>query len=246
MYDQKKLDFGISGIYRIENIKNGKFYIGSAKCIRKRFNEHIGKLKLGTHPNRFFQNAFNKHGIEAFRAFQIQTVDDLAELIIVEQLFLDKLYDGQKLCYNICPTAGSALGRKHTEDTKRKISQAHKGKTLSRETRQKISEAKKKQKYLHFKSGIENPMYGKCGESHHFYGHTHSAKSKKKMSDSSKGIPNEKNGRQVFQYNLEGNLIRSFVSCAEAKRQTGVSGIRAVARGFRKTAGGFVWRYATD
>lgn len=62
------------------------------------------------------------------------------------------------------------IGRKHSEETKRKISDAQKGsknhmygKHLSEETKKKLS--------LAF-SGKNNPMYGVriCGERHHFYG----------------------------------------------------------------------------
>ena len=44
------------------------------------------------------------------------------------------------------------LGKHHTEETKRKISEAQKGRTLSEETKRKIGEAG---------TGERNPMYGK-------------------------------------------------------------------------------------
>ena len=45
--------------------------------------------------------------------------------------------------YNILPKAGSSLGRKHSDKTKTKISDALKGNKPSDDTRRKMSEAKK-------------------------------------------------------------------------------------------------------
>ena len=49
----------------------------------------------------------------------------------------------------------------------------------------------------------------------------------------------------VSQFNLDGNLIRDFGSAREASRITGINGgnIRNVLRGFKKTAGGYIWKY---
>jgi group I intron endonuclease len=64
--------------------------------------------------------------------------------------------------YNILPKAGSSLGSKHSEESKQKISEAHKGKTLSDETRKKISDTCKKIDHSgRFKKGENNPNYGK-------------------------------------------------------------------------------------
>lgn len=84
------------------------------------------------------------------------------------------------------------FGRKHTSETKEKMSKAHKGKKLSEEAKQKMSKAK---------SGENNPMFGKrhsedarkkmskahSGKNHHFYGKKLSEETRKKMSESHKG-----------------------------------------------------------
>ena len=54
--------------------------------------------------------------------------------------------------YNILPKAGSWLGHKHSDETKTKISNSHKGKTRSDETKTKISDTM---------TGENNLMYGK-------------------------------------------------------------------------------------
>jgi hypothetical protein len=66
-------------------------------------------------------------------------------------------------------------GKSVSEETKRKISQTLKGRTLPQEIKEKISEANK---------GEKNYFYGKrlLGESNGFYGKTHSDESKKTLS----------------------------------------------------------------
>ena len=57
------------------------------------------------------------------------------------------------------------------------------GKEFSEDHRQKISESLKGKN-----CGENNPMYGKAGEKHHFYGSKHTLESLQKMSESKKGL----------------------------------------------------------
>ena len=56
------------GVYKIENLTNGKVYIGSThSSFLKRFSTHYTKLKSNNHKGHFhLQNAVNKYGIENF------------------------------------------------------------------------------------------------------------------------------------------------------------------------------------
>lgn len=56
---------------------------------------------------------------------------------------------------------------------------------------------------------------------------------------------NSSDSKPVLQFDLEGHLIKEYPSMREAQRQTGIVGIDKVCLGikYRKTAGGFVWRY---
>lgn len=55
-------------------------------------------------------------------------------------------------------------------------------------------------------------------------------------------------GRHVIQLDDDGNTIKSYVSVAEAVRETGINSksIRDAANGVQKHAGGYVWKYDND
>lgn len=64
-----------------------------------------------------------------------------------------------------------------------------------------------------------------------------------------KANTNHKNlSKVVYQFDLRGNLIKSYPSTQEAARQTGFSqgNISACCRGKYKTAYGFIWRYTKN
>jgi group I intron endonuclease len=116
----------IPGIYILRNNKNHRLYVGSSINLSKREKSHFSALIRGTHKNPYLQADFNKCGIDFFK-FEVVSERPNDELLEVEQLFLDCLFDNQNRCYNISPTAGNTLGRKHKESTKKKISQKAKG-----------------------------------------------------------------------------------------------------------------------
>lgn len=56
----------ICGIYKIENLVNGKIYIGQSKHIKQRWSEHKKELKANKHANSYLQRSWNKYGEEKF------------------------------------------------------------------------------------------------------------------------------------------------------------------------------------
>jgi len=154
------------GIYIIENIVNGHFYIGQAIDMRRRFNEHHSYLQRGKHDNFHLQRAYNKYGSDAFVMFMMQSCSE-SQLDLFEQEWIDLFWDGCNVCYNIKAQAnkppnrkGSKLtpeqlqkwskvkmGRKFSEEHKRKIGESRKGKKrseFSTEWRANISKAQSK------------------------------------------------------------------------------------------------------
>jgi group I intron endonuclease len=131
----------VGGIYQILNTVNGKVYIGSAAYIKSRWTWHRGNLDKGTHHSILLQRAWNKYGANAFEFIMLEQVDDVTQLIIVEQRWMDatKCYI-PKLGYNICKEAGRPIGYKHTKEAKAALSKSSTGRIKSPETRKKISD----------------------------------------------------------------------------------------------------------
>lgn len=127
-----------AGIYKINNIKNEKFYIGSSVNTNKRIYRHISELRGNKHPNEKLQRAYNKYGEKAFE-FEIMEYVDIQQLIEKEQFYIDTLNPE----YNICRIAYSTLGRIPSVKTKLKMSKSHKGYKHSNESKIKMSNSKK-------------------------------------------------------------------------------------------------------
>lgn len=222
----------------------GSFYVGSAVSLTKRMRDHVNKLKRGNHPNKWLQNTYTKHGLDDFKVCIVE-YDILPKTLLErEQVYLDRWYDNQVVCMNMCPTAGNALGRKHSEETKKKMSVAHKGKKASTETLAKQSVAGKLSMDKLLASGFDTNKFANKGDKHPMHGKKHSEESIAKMSASSKGVPNDKNGKKVGQFNLEGELLAIYISTADAERQTGIKHVRQSAlNNSGRRAGGFLWKY---
>lgn len=149
--------FNFSGIYKITNTITGKYYIGSAVHISKRWNNHKYQLNKGTHYTKYLQNAWNKYGAQAFEFSILEKVDDKSNLIEREQYWIDIL-DPVKNGYNARCVAESNLGFTHSESAKIAIQEGNKGRVVSEETRARQSAAKKgvKQKPEHVKARVES------------------------------------------------------------------------------------------
>lgn len=71
---------------------------------------------------------------------------EIEDLLKVEQVWIDKFFDEQEDCYNILPKAGkSHLGAKRREETKKRQSEAAKGKKKSEEHARKMRETKQRE-----------------------------------------------------------------------------------------------------
>ncbi len=136
----------ICGIYIIKSlVKPTRCYVGSSVNITKRWREHKHELLCGKHRNKRFQNHYNKYGEEDL-VFSVLTCCDKEDLIKHEQYFIDALNP----FFNICKIAGNTLGRMHTEECKKRMSDICKkrvgelnnfyGKTHSEEARKRMSE----------------------------------------------------------------------------------------------------------
>ena len=110
------------GIYRITCKSNGKFYVGSSRDLKFRWQQHRSDLRHNRHRNDKLQHSFNKYGEENFLFEVIETCSE--ELLLErEQYFIDTTSPW----FNLTPTAGSNYGWNHSDDTKKKISDSTRG-----------------------------------------------------------------------------------------------------------------------
>lgn len=90
----------ICGVYKITNIANGKFYVGSSKDIEKRWAQHKNSLNENKHGNMYLQNAWNKYGSKSFK-FEIIEECKLDIQFEREQFYLNELNPFNNNGYNI-------------------------------------------------------------------------------------------------------------------------------------------------
>ena len=137
--------------------------------------------------------------------------------VIYECEITPEEYEEAKIALSIKMTGDGNpfYGKHHTEETRKKLSQARIGTTHTDESKNKMSKSR-------------------IGNKNHFYGKQHTQESKNKMSVSSSGI---NNGRSKSVYCNE--LDKAFGSTREAERETGVCyrSIVDCANGKQKHAG---------
>lgn len=234
-------------IYKITNSITNKLYIGSTNDFDRRKKEHLKKLRKNKHANSHLQNSFNKHSEKSF-CFEIIEKSYQDKRTEREQYWIDQ-YDFENELYNQCPKAQSCFGRKVSKETREKIRQAKLGKGYprSKETKEKIR--------------IAN-----TGENHWNYGGTLTKEHKQKLSKSLSGSGNPMYGKpctkeradkiansqpsrkRVAQIDVEtGNVIQIFRSIHKASKETGVTraGISGVANKASRTKGKYTYKLQT-
>ena len=186
-------------IYRITNMANGKYYIGSADSFARREWQHKYDLRRKMHKNPRLQAAWDKYGEDMFVFEILEEVPEGESQLQTEDRWL-KDHVGKSDCYNINPSAElPRLGVILSEEAKTNISRGRKGKhageghyrygqTVSEEVRKKIGDAQRgKPKGAGRKVSAEGLAKIRAnieaGRSHmHWLGKQHTEESKLKMS----------------------------------------------------------------
>lgn len=136
----------ISGIYLIKNMINGKVYVGKSKNIEKRMASHKSDRKRGTENIHLFR-AIQKYGESAFENFILEECGE--EILMEREKYWIEKYNSldRNFGYNILPAEMSAptfFGRKHSDETKKKMSESATGRLGSWNGRKHTEEEKLK------------------------------------------------------------------------------------------------------
>lgn len=194
-----------SGIYKIINKIDGKYYIGSAKCFYTRWTRHLKTLLNNCHANDYLQNAWNKYGYSAFE-FQIVEFHPTEILLEKEQYYLNIAFAEQNNCYNLTFKAKGGFseyarqkltGRTISITTRQKISNLKKGILHSEEHKQNISNSMKNRK-------LSNSHIEKLKTSH--TGLRHSLEAKLKMSKIRVGKRHSQETKEKIRNSLKARL----------------------------------------
>jgi group I intron endonuclease len=134
-----------SGIYIIRNTINHKIYVGSAVLLIRRYRQHKHRILSGIHQSRHLLHHVSKYGINTL-SFELLEKCPTDLLIAREQHYLDTLRPFVDNGFNTSEIAGATVGVKHTEYTKKIMSECRKGKKLSEETKRRMSAAQQGRK----------------------------------------------------------------------------------------------------
>ena len=132
----------ISGIYLIKCKANGIVYVGSTVDIKFRWGQHKRSFRRNSiQSNRHLQKDWNEFGEEQFEFSIIEEYDlesgNIEELEKIEQHWIDFYKsDNREFGYNV-KGAGNTI---HSEETKSLMSKAHKGKVISKQTKEKMKQ----------------------------------------------------------------------------------------------------------
>jgi hypothetical protein len=178
--------------YTFKNDEPNKAYIGMTSK-----NSDSGYMGSGNH----IKSALKKYGKGSFTRTDLGIFEDKDECHFWEGFYI-KMYKTETKYggYNLSPKGGLGTPDCHSEETKRKMSESHKGKNTG----------EKHHMYGngHLIAGEKNPMYGNghliAGEKNPMYGKPQSEEARKKNSESHKG----KNTGDTHHMYGKGDLIK--------------------------------------
>ena len=188
----------IYSVYVHKNLKNDKYYVGcTSQNPKKRWDSGWGYQRNPKMWKDIQNSDWNKDWVHGILG-KFKNEQDALKY----ESFLIAMLGSAENGYNT--SAYYSHSCKHSEESKKKMSEA--------------------------KTGENNPMFGKHFTEEH----------RKKMSDSKPKKP-------VLQFSKTGEFIAEYSSISEAKRQTGCNhgNICECCKGNLKSAGGYIWRYAS-
>ena len=183
-------------IYKATNTINNKYYIGQTiRSLEKRIDGH---LKDSKNPKFYFHFAIKKYGIEKFKWTILEFCYSQKELDEKEMWYIKHFKSFGEVGYNLTEGGSGSGGHKCSEESRKKMSEYHKGKKMSEETKKKMSDSQKGKKL----------------------GTHPSDETRKKMSDSQKGkILSEETKKKIGEFQKGNNYALGNKLSKETKKK---------------------------
>lgn len=215
------------GIYKIENLINGKVYIGKSVNIQRRFKSHISDSFNNNKPsyNHLIHKAIRKYGVEnfLFEVIEEYSEDDLNQ----KEIYWISVYDccilnGNNKGYNM--TRGGDGGC--LIDTNKAYELWDAGLSISEIA--KLLNCDRHSVSIRIKE-YENYSLEENKNRHN-------------------NLNSKLHKKAICQYSLSGELIKEYESILDAAERTGINyrTICSNLQGKSKSAGGFQWAYKND
>ena len=157
-------------VYKITNLLNNKIYIG------KHSTDDINDGYMGS--GTLLKRSLKKYGIENFKKEYLAFCDTEDKLNFFERFYIKKYNsNNSNIGYNLTYGGDGMLGYRHTEETRKKISESEKGEKSvwfgrhhTEETRKKIGEALKGKKRKPFTEETRKRMSESGKGKHNHFG----------------------------------------------------------------------------
>lgn len=230
----------------IDSIKMELKYIGKSINPKTRYRKHLqDSNKKISYKDKWIQSLLEKK-----HKPELVIIDEVDEL---DWDFWEKHYIsyfkfiGCKLT-NISEggeNPPSAIGRKWTPEQLKRISESNKGKKRSEETKKNISLAKKGKQIPHLNNGKERSLSHRKNLSLAMKGRISPNKGRKYDEEHGKKLSNSHSHqkRKIIQLTLDGEKIKIWESVSEAKKEYKNNHISECCLGKIKTAAGYKWKY---
>ncbi len=198
-------------IYTITNTINNKIYVGQTfQKPERRWNQHIYYSKCKPNKSPHLYSSMIKHGIDNFKFEVIAQTSSLSVCNYLEETYIEEFKSTDRnFGYNIKKGGDN---HKLSQESKDKMSKAHKGKKFSQDTKNKMSTAKKGIK-------ISQEHKNKIGIARK--GIKFSQETKNKLSEAKKG--NKNSFKTVLVTELETSIETVYESNLDAAKALKVS-----------------------
>lgn len=187
-------------VYIARNLANAKVYVGITVNFRIRKNKHKADTDRGS--NNYFHRAIRKYGWDNFEWCILETVPTRVAASEIERYWISYFKSNDRTFgYNMTIGGEGAKGRVHSEESKKRMSEARKGITFSEEHKQNLSKAAKQRKAIseETRKKLSEIQKARAPESYDFLrGTTLSDETKKKISEANTGrIVSEEARRKI-------------------------------------------------